>query len=469
MIGHDPQRTYKAAVIGAGSGGLTLAIGLTGFDHDVVLIEGDRVGGDCTNVGCIPSKALLHAAAVGETDPLGWVRSRRDQLAEREEAEMEEHPRIHLVRGWAKLTDRRDPHVVAVDGPDGSVEVRAEHVIVCGGSTPVEIPIDGLGPERVLTNENVFDLDAVPDSIVLVGGGAIALEMATAFRDLGARVDIVELEDRLIAPEDPLVSATIQDALVARGVRVHTGTSLDRFDEHTRTAHLADGTAIGDVDNVFLSVGRRARTGPLGLDAAGVDTHRGGIVADDWGRTSVDGIWAVGDVTGNTQTTHGASAIGRRTVRAIALPLPKVGDPRVLPNAVYSRPEIASVGISISDLNALPERGRARYVKHFRDIDRGFTDDVEFGFVCVDVERFTGKLLRATIVGPAAAEIVGMFTMMIDHGIGLRKMFGGVQPYPAYSQIVGLLADDFADVTYRHLPRELLAMVRGRLARRFRR
>ena len=356
-----------------------------------------------------------------------------------------------------------------MSGPDGDITIRAENVIISSGSKPISIPVDGLPVERMLSNENIFELDAVPDTIVLVGGGVISLEMATAFFDLGSTVHIVELADRLIGTEDPLVSSTIEAALIDRGVHVHTGTSIERFDEATQTAHLTNGNTIEAVDKVLIGVGRRPHLGDLGLDAAGVETTKRGIVADDWGRTNIDGIFAVGDVTGNTATTHGANSIARRTIRAIALPLPKIGSPRVLPNAVYSRPQIASVGLSVSELDALPQVGRVRYVKHLKDIDRGYTDDVEHGFVAVDAERFTGKILRAAIVAPDAAEMIGMFTIMIDHGIGLRKLFGTVHPYPAYSQAVGFISDEFATETFRKLPREWWAMTRGRIARRFKR
>ena len=462
------SKTYKAAVIGAGSGGLTLAIGLAGFDHDIALIEAGKVGGDCTNVGCIPSKALLHAASAGLADPFQYVRDKRDELNHREDVEMVEHEQIDLIRGYGRLTGRHDPHVVEVTAADGSVtEVVAEHVIVCAGSQPVEFPIDGLDPERILTNETIFELTEVPSKIVLIGGGPISLEMATAFRDLGSEVEIVELLERIMGADDPVVSSTIQAALEAQGVKVHTGTSIERFEG--ATAHLGSGATIEGVDTVLLAVGRRPRHGDLGLHAAGVETYNGGIVADSWGKTNVAGIWAVGDVTGNTATTHGANSIGRRTIRAIALPLPNIGDARVRPSAVYSRPEIASVGLSMAELDALPQAGRVRYEKQLSEIDRGYTDDREHGVVVVDAERFTGKILRAAIVGPAAAEMIGMYSMMIDHGIGLRKLFGQVHPYPSYSQAIGFIADEFAQDTYRSIPKEWWAMVRGRFAQRLRR
>jgi dihydrolipoamide dehydrogenase len=468
MIGHDSTKTYKAAVIGAGSGGLTMAVGLSNFGHDIVLIEGGKVGGDCTNVGCIPSKALLYAALVGEDNPLGWVRAKRDDLAQREDHDMQEHEKIHLVRGWAKLTPKLgEHHVVIVDGPDGQVEVRAENVIVSGGSKPIILPVEGLGPERVLTNENIFEMESVPDTIVLVGGGVISIEMATAFGDLGSTVHIVELADRLMGNEDPLVSSTMQNVFESRGVHVHLGTSIKKFDESTQIAHLTNGETIASVDKVLIGIGRRPALANLGIEEAGVESSKGGIVADTWGRTSVDGVYAIGDITGNTATTHGANSIARRTIRAIALPLPKVANPRVIPNAVYSRPQIASVGLTLAEVDAMAPGGRKRYVKHLTDLDRGFTDDLEHGFIAVDVERFTGKILRAVIVGPSAAEMIGMFTIMIDHGIGLRKMFGTVHPYPSYSQAVGFIADEFATDTFRSLPQEWFALTQAKIANRF--
>lgn len=468
MIGHDPTRTYKAAIIGAGSGGLTLAIGLAGFGHDTVLIESGRVGGDCTNLGCVPSKALLHAAFVGDPDAFGSVRSKRDELANREDAEMEEHEQIHLVRGRARLTAGRSPHVVDVDLANGGVaQVRADNVVICAGSQPVEFPIEGMPADTLVTNETLFDLEAVPNKVVLIGGGAISLEMATAFGDLGSEVHLVELADRLMGNEDPLISMAIQSALEALGVVMHIGTSIERFDESTRSAHLANGEVIEGVDKALLAVGRRARLDGLDLEAAGVDFTPRGVVADGWGRTSVDGIFAVGDITGNTLTTHGANAIGRRAVRAIALPfLPKTGEPRAMANAVYSRPEIASVGVTPAELEAMSASGRRRYEVQMSAVDRGFTDDLQHGVAVVDVERFTGKILRAAIVAPAAAEMIGMFTLAIDQGIGLRKIFAMVHPYPSYSQVVGQIADDFARDTYPALPKEWWGMVRGRIKNR---
>ena len=465
VIGHDPSRTYRAVIIGAGSGGLTAAIGLAGFGHDVVLVEGGRVGGDCTNVGCIPSKSLLNAVRSGLDDPLGHARAKRDDLAHREDREMEQHDHIHLVRGWATLTDRRDPHVVQVTDGTTVHEVRADHVVIAGGSVPVTLPVDGLDPTRVVTNEGLFELTEPPSSLVVVGGGAIAIEMASAFAAIGTVVDIVELQPRVLAAEDPLITDVVERSLSDQGIGLHLGTTIERV--HGRTADLADGTTIVGLDLVLMAVGRRPRLDGLGLDGAGLETDSSGIVTDDWGRTSVDGIWAVGDITGSTLTTHGANAVGRRIVRSIALPkLPRIGPLRAIPNAVYGEPEVASVGMSLSELGAVAESSRRRIVVDHRDVDRGFTDDIDLGRLVVDVERFTGRVLRAAIVGPGASDMIGMFTIAIDHGIGMRKLFGTVHPYPSHAEIIREAADEFARVTYPTLPKEWAAMARGRLTRR---
>ena len=218
---------------------------------------------------------------------------------------------------------------------------------------------------------------------------------------------------------------------------------------------------------MLLAVGRRPKLADLGLDDAGVTYTKTGIVADTFGRTTVDGIFAVGDVTGDTLTTHGANSIGRRAIRAIAFPqLPKLGAPRTMPNAVFCRPEIASVGMSVDEVDALPQAGRRRYVVQIADIDRGYTDDVEHGVAIVDAERFSGKILRAAIVGPSAAR---------DHrhvhaGDRQRhrppKLFGTVHPVPG---VRAARRPDRRRLRPRHLasmPKEWWAMARGRIERR---
>ncbi len=471
MIGHDPTRTYRAAVIGSGSGGLTVAIGLATLGHDVVMIEGDRIGGDCTNVGCIPSKSLLHASAAGDENPLDWARERRDQLFHEEDELIEQYPNIHLVRGWATLTSQRDPHVVSVSTPDGTTTaVRANHIVISTGSRPATIDVPGLDPSLVVTNEELFELPSAPSSLVIVGGGAIAIEAATAFAATSTRVEIVELQPRLLSTEDPLITDTVEAALRGRGVGLHLGTTIEGVDESTGALQLADGSKIDAPERVLMAIGRRPNTNDLELHRAEVATTRGGIDVDDWGRTSVDRIWAVGDVTGTSFTTHAAGALGRRVVRAIAFPYaPKIARRRAIPSAVYGDPEVASVGLSLDDLARWDEAGRMRLVVRYADVDRGFTDDITHGVLVLDVQRFNGKILRAAIAGPSAADLIGILTMAIDNGIGLRRLFTMVHPYPSHAEVIREAADRFAAATLTDLPRQLGAATASRVRRTLRR
>ncbi len=337
--------------------------------------------------------------------------------------------------------------------------------MIAGGSQPVRADIEGLTGDRIVTNEELFELESVPDKMLIVGGGAVAIEMATAFAAIGTTVHIVEPGGRLLASEDPLITEVIERSLQAHGVQLHLGTAVGRFDGPT--AHLVDGSTIHGIDRVLMAIGRRPRLDGLGLELAGVAATASGITVDDWGRTSVDGIWAVGDVTGATLSTHGAGAIGRRAVRAIALPkVPKVGRVGAIPNATYGEPEVASVGMTIDALESFPPSSRRRIVVDHAEVDRGYTDDISDGRLVVDVERFTGRILRAAIVGPGATDLIGMFTIAIDNGISLRRLFTTVHPYPSHAEIIRQAADEFALSTLSNLPREWAAMARGRLTRR---
>jgi len=453
-------RSFDAVVIGAGSAGLTVAVGLAGFGKRVALIEAHHIGGDCTNVGCVPSKALLHAARVDTPQPLAHVRAIRDGLRDRETAEFEHHDNIELLRGRATLTT--PGQCTVTNDVDPPFRLEAPHIVIATGSTPTVPEVEGLPAELLLTNEQLFEIDAVPNRLVILGGGAIAVEMATAFGRLGGSITIIEAADRILPAETPEASDIVANALRDRGVVVSTAVTATRFVEDGATLELSDGTTIAGVDAVLAAIGRRPRTGGLGLDTLGIELDRGRIVIDSWGRTTVAGVWAVGDVTNRSATTHGANAYGRRTVRAIALPhLPKISGPPHIPAAVFSDPEVASVGYPPDVIERRwPAGARRRIRVDLSDTDRGLTDEIRCGAVIVDVERFTGRLLRATIVGPAASEAIGTFTLAFDRRVSMHRLFTMVHPYPTFASAIGKVADEFTRTTLRNPLRELAAWLR---------
>lgn len=466
MTGRAERLT--AIVIGSGSAGLTVAIGLAGLGRRVAVVEMGAVGGDCTNAGCIPSRTLLHQAEVATAMPWAEVRRTRDVLEAEEAAMLDEHESIDFVRGHARVVG---DGAVEVTGRDGTVQaLAAAHVVIATGSSPQVIDIEGLSEPTLLTNETLFELKETPAHLAIVGGGAVAVEMATAHRHLGARVSVIEAAPRLLPREDPEVSAIVDDALRAAGVAVHVGTTARSFAQITRTLRLSGEASVEDVDRVLMAVGRQPRIEGFGLDAMGVAADRG-ITVDAWGRTSRRGLWAVGDVTGTTATTHGANAMARRVVRAIGLPwLPKIGAAPTIPGAVFGTPEAASVGLSLDDLHEhWPEDARMHLRADLGDTDRGLTDQVHRGAVIVDVARMSGRILRASIVGPGAAQAIGIFTLAIDEGISMHRLYRMVHPYPTFASAIGAVADEFTRTTLPRLPGEATAWVRhlpGRLRNR---
>lgn len=462
---------YKAAVIGAGSGGLTVAVALAGLHHEVLLIEAADIGGDCTNVGCIPSKTLISLAKQGHPNPFAKVRTSRDHLRDEEDEEYGNAENITLVYGHAELTS---PESVRVTTADGSViDYEVENVVISTGSTARLIDVPGLPQDALLTNHNLWDLDEPPAHLAIIGAGPIGMEMASAFRRLGSEVTVIERDERILAGEDPEVSEIVTAALGDQKIAVRTGVSTTAYEVAGGVLSLDDGSSVDGVDRVLLAIGQIPRVDNLGLETVGVEFSPRGIPTDDWGATNVGGVWALGDVTGTSHSTHGANMMGRRIGQAIGLPyVPRIGRPPSVPVGVYGDPQVASVGMPIAKLHAeYPEDRRIHLRADLGDTDRGYTDEVTRGAVIVDAERLTGKVLRASIVGPGAADMIGIFTLAIDNDISMHKIFRMVHPYPTYAWAIGMVADEFLRQTYPNITTEagrFLKYLPTRITSRFR-
>lgn len=459
---------YDAIVVGAGSGGLTVAVGLAGLGRRVALVEAERVGGDCTNVGCIPSKRLIHLSRdpVSNADParvLASVRATRDALAAREAREMASHELIDLVRGRASLGPGRRVRIVAADG--AVREVTAPHVVIATGSRPRTLAIPGLPAERLLTNETLFELEDAPEHLAIVGAGPIGLEMACAFARMRTRVTLVDVASRVLPTADPAASEALEAALVDQGISLRLEATILGYDPVGRTLALEGPTwreELPAVDAVLVAIGRIPNV--EGFDdelAAGP----AGIAVDRWGRTSARGVWAVGDVTPVAHQTHAANALGRRIVQRIALPwLPSRRRRPIIPSAVFCEPEVAWVGPSAAER---AERHHPDSLHEIRvdlaDTDRGLTDGVRHGFVAVTAARLTGRVVSATMVGPHASELLPLMTFAVAHRVSLLRLQRLVHAYPTLAGTLGAVADEFARRTLPHLPSEMRAYIRCRL------
>ncbi|MDW8215248.1 MAG: NAD(P)/FAD-dependent oxidoreductase [Roseiflexaceae bacterium] len=464
---------FHTIVIGAGSGGLTVAYGLAALGRRVALIEAHHVGGDCTNVGCIPSKTLIHVAQQCDGNAaaaLARVRQKRDALREKETHEFGAVANLSLIFGRARIVA---PHQAAVALPEGGERIlTARHIVIATGARPRLLSVPGLPAERTLTNESIFEIDHAPKHLVIIGGGAIGVELAFAFRNLGSRVSIIDAAPRVLTQYLPEASRTIEESLRARGVALHLNASVHSYDEAAHTLRVEQGGQIAsleEVDAVLVAVGRERNVEGLGLEKVGVCvTPHDGIVTDAYGRTSVPGIYAVGEVTATSAFSHSASAQGRRVVQQIAFPWLPARDPEPLfPGVVFSDPEVATVGMSPQQI---AQRYHPNLIKRIHidlatQTDRGYTDDVQQGFIVVDAIRLTGRILGVTIVAPKASEMISFFTLAIQEGISLYRLYRIVYPYPTFSSGIQRVADTFLLDTLTNLHGEVRAYLRYRPAK----
>ncbi len=470
----EVQDLYDAVVIGAGSGGLTVAVGLSTLGKSVALIEANDIGGDCTNVGCIPSKSLLHHSAKhletgsSSREVLSTVRDKRNQLRDTEQHEFGEMDGIDLIFGRAKLSSATTVEITANNDSQLTKTISASNIIIATGARPRPIPIDGLPAERYVTNETFFEQTELPKNLAILGGGPIGLEMAVASRALGTSVTVLEAASDLLPMLPDRAGVAVRNSLEAQGITIRTGVTAKRYDDASRTLYvgLIDGQESGsvqDVDAVLVAVGRIPNSAGLGLETAGVETERGFITTDRKGRTNVSSVWAIGDVTPRSQTTHGANAWGRRVIKAIAFPyMPTSSDP-IVPSAIFTRPEVATIGEHPEELTD----DINRLTLDLSTIDRAYTDEVAHGVLIVDVRRLSGKVLAVTIVGPRAGELIGVASLAMTNDIPLHKWYPVVWAYPTYSGAFGKIVDMHMSETLTNLKRESRRWVGG-VTRRWR-
>ncbi len=469
---------YDAVVIGAGSGGLTVAVGLARFGRKVLLVERGPIGGDCTNVGCIPSKTLLSLAARHGTDRstseiLAEVRARRTDLSAHEQHDFGSMDGIELVAATARLlgggrvelTPPMTPTPATVNVVAQKHVISATDIIVATGSAPRQLKIDGLDPERILTNETFFEQERLPARLVNVGGGAVGLEMAVAARRLGSAVAVVEAAPRFLGMIPPEAADTLTTALADTGIELMAGTMVRRFANGGLETVGPGGQPgfIADVDAVLTAVGRIPNTEGLGLEAAGVEQHPSGhVVVDDKARTTAPGVWAVGDVTTNGGTTHAANAWGRRmVVHQLVRALPARSEP-ARPFVIFTDPEVASLG-NQPDV-APPEV--MRITVDLTEMDRGYTEGLRHGILIVDVRRFTGQIEGVTIVGPGAGELLATFSLADKAGVPFHRFYGTVFAYPTYAWAIQKAVDIYVGATAPRLHTQFGHWLRAKTPRR---
>ena len=434
-------------VIGAGSGGLSVAAGASQMGARVVLIEGGKMGGDCLNYGCVPSKSLLAAGHVAQAfrdaDRYG-IRSVEPEV---DFARVHDH--VHGVIAAIAPNDsveRFESFGVRVIrergrfvGPDcvaaGDFEVRARRFVVATGSSPMVPPIPGLDDVPYFTNETVFDNREKPGHLVVIGGGPIGLEMAQAHRRLGAAVTVIQ-RGRLFAKDDPEVAEVAAERIAAEGIAFALEsrvTAVERSDAGVAvTVERGGETSRIEGSHLLVAVGRKANMDGLGLAEAGIETGPRTISVDAGLRTSNRRVFAIGDVAGPYQFTHMASYQAGIVLRRALFRLPAKVDYRAVPWCTYTDPEVAQVGLT--EAAARERHPDCRVVRWpFAENDRAQAERRTEGLVKVVATR-RGRVIGASIAAAHAGEMILPWALMIGGGRKIGAMASTIAPYPTLSE-----------------------------------
>ncbi|MFQ5599902.1 MAG: dihydrolipoyl dehydrogenase family protein, partial [Candidatus Krumholzibacteriia bacterium] len=445
---------YDLAVLGGGAAGLTAAGLGANLGARTLLVERERLGGDCTWSGCVPSKALLKAAKVAhlarragdyglEPAELGVDLAKvlnRVHAIQRHIYDEADRPGIYEGHGVAvRIAAARfiGPHELELSMQDGSCErVSFRHAVIATGSRPVVPPIQGLSDCRYHTNETLFHLEKLPGHLGVLGAGPIGMEMAQAFRRLGARVTVFERGRVVLPKDDPELTGVLHERLGAEGVVIHLGAEVTSI-ESTRSGLRVQFEAGGEmraeeVDTLLVAAGRSPQVESLHLEAAGVRSGARGILVDAYCRTNRKHLYACGDVVGRLQFTHMAEHMAKVAVGHALLRLPVRLDTRAIPWVTYTDPEVAHVGARRVDLDRHGKRYRL-YRFPFSKLDRAVVTGVPQGWVHVLATRWTGRILGASIVGENAGEMIAELGLALKHRIPLRKIADTVHAYPTFA------------------------------------
>jgi pyruvate/2-oxoglutarate dehydrogenase complex dihydrolipoamide dehydrogenase (E3) component len=468
--------TPDICVIGAGSGGLSVAAAAAAFGVDVVLIEKGKMGGDCLNYGCVPSKAIIAAGkaaatfrssekfGVGAQEPEIDFSKVNDHvhdviatIAPHDSVERFEGLGVNVIQGAGEFISADTVKV-------GEQLIKARRFVIATGSSAAVPPIPGIENTPYLTNENLFELKERPEHLIIIGAGPIGMEMAQAHRRLGSRVTVIEAL-RPLAVTDPAHAAQVIEKMESEGVEILANTkvnSVERTDTGVKVTIKVDDEAEGTVEgsHLLIAAGRAPNVSSLGLEAAGIEYTRKGIKADDGLRTTNRKVYAIGDVAGGAQFTHAAGAHASLVIRSILFRMPVNHNNITMPAVTYTEPEIGQVGLS--EQQAREQLGDKLKIltAEFSGNDRALAEGKGKGQVKL-LTNGKGQLVGASIVGPGAGEQIGLLALMISQKLKVGALLGVVLPYPTLNEAIRRAAlTYYADAPKNPWVRRILALLR---------
>lgn len=468
-INPTPTKPYHLVVIGAGTAGLVTAAGAAGLGARVALIERDLMGGDCLNVGCVPSKALLSsaraAANVRDANELGVevpdgtqinfanmmqrMRRLRAKISPVDSAQRFSELGVDVFFGTAQFAKSSAIEITRRDGTTQTVHFKK--AVIATGARAAAPPIPGLDTVNYLTNETLFSLTELPPVLGIIGGGPIGVEMAQVFARCGSEVHLLEKSDRILSKADDEAARIVQAELTRDGVQFFfRGTALHVAPTDDKKIRLSGKQNGHDysiiVDQLLVATGRQPNTENLNLSAVNVDHDKYGVTVNDFLQTTNSRIYAAGDVCTKSKFTHAADFMARIVIQNSLFAIGPFGRKRfsklIIPATTYTSPEIAHVGATPDEASAGGIEV-ATYVQSFEHVDRAIVEGNTMGFVKVHTHRGSDKILGATIVAQHAGDLISEITLAMNNHIGLSKIAGTIHPYPTLADAIRRLGDQY--------------------------
>jgi pyruvate/2-oxoglutarate dehydrogenase complex dihydrolipoamide dehydrogenase (E3) component len=454
---------YDLIVIGGGAAGLTSAGMATNFGMKTLMVEADRLGGDCTWYGCIPSKALLHLASLKKaadqslffTDQekaskvdfkkvIQRVHELREHVyQEADRPDIYEKMGVDLAFGRARFLD---DHTIEISSETETKIFSSKYFVIATGSKAVIPNLVGIETVPYLTNHTLFELNTLPDHLLILGGGPIGCEMAQAFSRFGSKVTILEAQDRLLTRDDPKVARILEEQLRSEGIQIVLNAQVQHFskdqDHIVCDWTTSEGSESLRVSHLLIAAGRRPNIESLCLDKAGLHFTKTGVTVNERCQTNRKHIYAAGDVTGKANFTHMAEHMAKTAITNIALKIPKKMDSNSLSWVTYTDPEVASLGMSEAELL---QKGVSFQVYEFpyTKVDRALSTGNTSGLIRVFARPWDGKIFGAAIAGDRAGELIGELGLALKNGISLRKIADTIHAYPSYALAVRRAADQW--------------------------
>ncbi|MCH2181808.1 MAG: mercuric reductase [Mariniblastus sp.] len=465
----EPARPYQLVVIGAGTAGLVTAAGAAGLGARVALVERDLMGGDCLNVGCVPSKSLIQTGRVlaelreaanfgvrldspAELDfaaAMQRMRRLRARISHVDSAQRFADLGVDVYFGQARFAG---PTSLEIQPDRGSAQnVRFKKAVIATGARAAVPPIAGLDQVDYLTNESVFSLTELPGRLAIIGAGPIGVELAQVFARFGSRVTLLERSSRILNREDPDAAALIEQQLVDEGVQIEVGSDPMQLAAAGEgriqiTGKSQAGPFDIRVDKLLVATGRQPNLEDLQLAKAGVDFDRSGVRVNDLLRTSNRRIYAAGDVASRFQFTHAADFMARIVIQNALFKIGPWGAKKVshllIPRATYTAPELAQVGLTEQEARqtGVPI---TTLIQPLSENDRAILEGTENGFIKVHLKRGSDQIVGATVVARNGGDLISELTLAMQNRVGLAQIANTIHPYPTQADAIRRLGDQY--------------------------